>query len=219
MTDEKMLEKYEKEMEYLEGMLCFERKLIDAGFPCIAGMDEVGRGPLAGPVVACALILPQGMKISGVRDSKKLSEKKRGMLSQVILEAALDYAIGEASPVMIDEINILKATHLAMQLAVSRLTVKPDAILVDGLNVPGIDLMQKSVIKGDARSQTIAAASIVAKVYRDELMLEYHKQYPEYDFIHNKGYGTAKHIEAIKTHGLSPIHRRSFTKKFTVSGT
>ena len=183
-------------------------------FEYIAGIDEVGRGPLAGPVVTCAIILPKGERILYVNDSKKLSASKREELYEIIMDKAVAVSIGMESPEVIDDINILQATYKAMQYSVNNLKVKPDIILNDAVTIPNIDIKQIPIIKGDAKSITIASASIIAKVTRDRIMEEYDKLYPEYDFSGNKGYGSAKHIEALKKYGACPIHRRSFIKNF-----
>ena len=170
----------------------------------------MGRGPLAGPVVAACVILDKNKQILYLNDSKKLSEKKREALYKEICESAVAYGIGIVSPARIDEINILNATYEAMRAAISNLKLKPDILLNDAVHIPKVDIKQVSIIKGDAKSVSIAAASIVAKVSRDRLMVEYDSLYPEYKFAKNKGYGTKEHIAAIKEHGLCPIHRRSF---------
>ncbi len=202
----------EKERLRTEAMKTYERKYEHLGYLC--GIDEVGRGPLAGPVVACAVILPKDCKILYLNDSKKLSAKKREELYDVILAEAVSVGIGMASPARIDEINILNATYEAMRQAVSRLSVQPQVLLNDAVTIPGIILPQVPIIKGDAKSISIAAASIVAKVTRDRMMEEYDKVMPEYGFASNKGYGAAAHIEALKKYGPSPIHRASFIKNF-----
>ena len=195
--------------------LVYERKLLDEGLTLIAGMDEVGRGPLCGPVVCAAVIMPldDHLIIDGIDDSKKLSEKKREQLSKLILERALAYKICEVSPEVIDEINILNATILCMKNCVEGLPVKPQALLVDAVKAD-FGVRTESIIKGDALSYSIGAASIIAKVYRDNLMAEYAKIYPEYGFEKHKGYGTKAHIEAIKKFGPCPIHRKTFIKNF-----
>ncbi|MBQ3506443.1 MAG: ribonuclease HII [Clostridia bacterium] len=194
----------------------YERALQKKGVRYIAGVDEVGRGPLAGPVVCAAVIMPldENDLIVGVDDSKKLSEKKREELAERIKEKALCYTVVEIDERTIDEINILEATKLGMKRAVESLEISPEIVLTDGNMTLDIATPQKSVIHGDALSYSIGAASIVAKVYRDNLMDEYAKTYPAYAFEKNKGYGTAAHIQAIKEQGLCPIHRRTFTKKF-----
>ena len=199
-----------------EEKLSFERELLAKGYQYIAGVDEVGRGPLAGPVVCAAVIMPLGEEdlIIGVDDSKKLSAKKREELAEKIKEKAICYSIIEIDEQRIDEMNILEATKLGMKQAIESLAIAPEQVLTDGNMTIDIDFPQASVIGGDARSYSIGSASIIAKVYRDALMDEYAKQYPHYAFEKNKGYGTAVHIQGIKEHGLCPIHRRTFTKKF-----
>ena len=194
--------------------LQYERALTEKGYHFISGVDEVGRGPLAGPVVCAAVIMPLDDLVVGVDDSKKLSEKKRVALAEEIKAKALAYAIVEIDEKTIDEINILEATKLGMKRAIETLQLTPDIVLTDGNMTIDISTPQKSVIHGDALSYSIGAASIIAKVYRDNLMDEYAKSYPAYAFEKNKGYGTAVHINAIKEQGLCPIHRRTFTKKF-----
>ena len=180
----------------------------------ICGIDEVGRGPLAGPVVAGAVILPRDSKILYLNDSKQLTAKKRDELYDVIMREAVAVGIGYASPARIDEINILQATYEAMREAISKLSVKPDVLLNDAVKIPQVDIRQVPIIKGDAKSVSIAAASIVAKVTRDRLMEEYDKVLPGYGFASNKGYGSAEHIAALKEIGPSPIHRQSFIGHF-----
>ena len=194
----------------------YERALQAQGYALIAGVDEVGRGPLAGPVVCAAVIMPLDSEslIVGVDDSKKLSEKKRQQLAQEIKKRALAYTIVEIDEKTIDEINILEATKIGMKRAIETLSITPDVVLTDGNMTIDIVHKQHSVIHGDALSYSIGAASIIAKVYRDNMMDEYAKTYPQYAFEKNKGYGTAAHIQGIKEHGLCPIHRRTFTKKF-----
>lgn len=194
--------------------LVYERELVAAGYKYICGVDEVGRGPLAGPVVCAAVIMPLDDILDGVDDSKKLTAKKRERLAALIEEKAIGAAICLVEPQIIDKINILQATRLCMKNAVESLEIKPDFVMTDGNMTLDIDIPQRSFVKGDANSYSIGAASIIAKVYRDKLMNEYHEQYPDYDFIHNKGYGTKKHIEGIKRAGICPIHRLSFTKKW-----
>ena len=196
-------------------LLAYENKYYAQGASFIAGVDEVGRGPLAGPVLACAVILPKGLRIKGIDDSKRLSEKKRENLDKIIRETALAVSIGVADVNTIDDINILRAAMKAMASAINGLTVQPDVILIDALTLPDINICQIAITKGDSLSMTIAAASIVAKVARDEMMKMYHEIYPEYGFDQHKGYGTAMHINAIRTYGLCPIHRKSFSIKFT----
>ena len=203
----------EKEKERLKQMREFEREYEHLGYIC--GIDEVGRGPFAGPVVAGAVILPPGCEILYVNDSKQLSEKMREQLYDEIMEKAVSVAVGYASPQRIDEINILQATYEAMREAVSKLAVTPQILLNDAVTIPQITIPQVPIIKGDAKSISIAAASIVAKVTRDRLMREYDKIMPEYGFASNKGYGSKEHIEAIKKYGPTPIHRRSFIHNVT----
>lgn len=196
--------------------LFYEKKHLDEGCKYIAGVDEVGRGPLAGPVVCCAVIMPLDELIEGVDDSKKVPEKKRKILAERIKEKAVSYCIAEVSPEEIDEISILNAVKKCMAAAVNGLKVKPDLVLVDGIDL-GFDFPAEYIIGGDGASYTIGAASVVAKVYRDALMEDYAKVYPAYGFEKHKGYGTAAHINAIKENGLCPIHRRSFTKKLSAA--
>lgn len=203
----------EQERARTEGMKEFEYKYAEYEYIC--GIDEVGRGPLAGPVYAAAVILPKDKEILYLNDSKKLTPKKRDELYDVIMSEAVAVGIGYASCERIDEINILQATYEAMRMAVSKLSVEPSILLNDAVTIPGINgIRQVPIVKGDARSISIAAASIVAKVTRDRLMDEYDLQYPGYGFASNKGYGTAAHIEALKTLGPTPIHRRSFIGNF-----
>ena len=205
---DKKYDKYLKEVERTESLKVYEREYEALGYVC--GIDEVGRGPFAGPVVACAVILPKDCKILYLNDSKKLSEKKREELYDVIMDGAVSVGIGMSGPERIDEINILNATYEAMRDAVANLSVVPDVLLNDAVTIPGLPMKQVPIVKGDAKSVSIAAASIVAKVTRDRMMVDYAKIYPEYDFASNKGYGTKKHIEAIREYGMTPIHRRSF---------
>ena len=184
------------------------------GLRLICGVDEAGRGPLAGPVCAAAVILPEHLQIPGLNDSKKLTDKKRRELFPVIQEQAIAYGIGLASESEIDEINILQATFLAMRRALEQLTVRPEIALIDGNRETDFGLPVKTVVKGDSLSANIAAASILAKVTRDNLMMELAQKYPEYGFEIHKGYGTKAHYEALRTYGPCPIHRRSFLKKF-----
>ena len=192
----------------------YERQGYAAGFTRIAGIDEVGRGPLAGPVLACAMILPQDCLIEGIKDSKKLSPQKREVLAAQIKAQAVDWAVGMADAAEVDTVNILNATKLAMQRAVAGLSTLPGCLLIDGKDTLSSPIPQQAIIGGDGKSITIAAASIVAKVMRDALMLEYHVLYPGYGFDKHKGYGTKAHREAIRQNGLCPIHRRSFMKKW-----
>ncbi|MCI5919522.1 MAG: ribonuclease HII [Roseburia sp.] len=208
----KRYEKLQQEIARIETLKTYEKEYESYGYVC--GIDEVGRGPLAGPVVAGAVILPKDCDILYINDSKKLSAKKREELYDVIMEKAVAVGIGMASPKRIDEINILQATYEAMREAISKLSVKPDILLNDAVTIPQVDIKQVPIIKGDAKSISIGAASIVAKVTRDRLMVEYDKLLPEYGFASNKGYGSAEHIEALKKIGPSPIHRASFIKNF-----
>ena len=206
------LEKLRLEKERMYEMFSFEREYGD--HQAICGIDEVGRGPFAGPVVAAAVILPKDCDILYINDSKKLSAAKREELYDVIMEKAVAVGIGMASPQRIDEINILQATYEAMREAISKLSVKPDILLNDAVTIPGVSIRQVPIIKGDAKSISIGAASIVAKVTRDRLMVEYDKILPQYGFASNKGYGSAEHIKALQEAGPSPIHRVSFIKNF-----
>lgn len=202
--------KLEKERARIEAMKVYEREYEDHGWIC--GIDEVGRGPLCGPVVAGAVILPKDCRILYLNDSKKLSEKKREALYDVIMEQAVAVGIGMASPERIDKINILQATYEAMRQAISNLKIKPAVLLNDAVTIPGVDIPQVPIIKGDAKSVSIAAASIIAKVTRDRMMVEYDRIYPGYDFASNKGYGTKVHMEALRNIGPCEIHRRTFIK-------
>ena len=204
--------KFLQEQQRIENMRIYEEKQSE--YEYIAGIDEVGRGPLAGPVVTCAIILPRGARILYVNDSKKLSAETREELYDILMEKAIDVSIGIENNQVIDEINILQATYKAMQQSVNNLKIKPDIILNDAVTIPDISVKQVPIIKGDSKSITIASASIIAKVTRDRLMVEYDKLYPEYDFINNKGYGSKKHIEALKKYGPCPIHRETFIRKF-----
>ena len=206
----KQMEALEKEKQRIEAMKSFEHQYEHLGYVC--GIDEVGRGPFAGPVVAGAVILPKDCDILYINDSKKLSEKKREELYEEIMEKAVAVQVGYASPARIDEINILQATYEAMREAVSKLPVTPQILLNDAVTIPGMTIPQVPIIKGDAKSVSIAAASIIAKVTRDRLMREYDKIMPEYGFASNKGYGSREHIEALRTYGATPIHRKSFIK-------
>ncbi len=209
---EKALESLEREKARIEEMRFYERKY--EAFHTVCGIDEVGRGPLAGPVVACALVLPRDCRILYVNDSKKLSAAKRESLYEEILSCARGVGIGCVSHERIDEINILQATYEAMREAVSKLPIQPDLLLNDAVTIPGLAVKQVPIIHGDGKSLTIAAASIVAKVTRDRMMAEYDTLFPQYDFAGNKGYGSEKHIAAIKKYGPCPIHRRSFIGNF-----
>lgn len=205
-------EKLEKELERLKQMRSYEDQYPDM---VICGIDEAGRGPLAGPVVAGAVILPKDCQILYLNDSKKLSEKKRDLLFDEIREKAVSYGVGIVGPGRIDEINILKATYEAMRQAIEQLKVKPQILLNDAVTIPLVDVPQVPIVKGDAKSVSIAAASILAKVTRDRMMTEYDALFPEYGFGKHKGYGTAAHIQALKSHGPCPIHRKTFIRNFT----
>ena len=208
----------EKEEQRLIKLKEIDKEFFDMGMKYVCGIDEAGRGPLAGPVVVASVILPKDSMIEGINDSKKISESKREKLYDVILQEAISYGIGIIYQEEIDEINILQATKKGLHEAVENMEIKPNVILVDALT--GIDTLgipYKSIIKGDAKSYSIGAASIIAKVTRDRIMREWDKIYPEYGFAGHKGYGTAKHIEAIKKYGLTPIHRKTFCKNFVIS--
>ena len=206
----KRLDDYERELLRTEKMKEYERKY--ESFSWICGIDEVGRGPLAGPVVAGAVILPKDCDILYLNDSKQLSEKKREELYAVIMEKAVAVGLGFVAPERIDQINILQATYEAMREAISKLDPQPDLLLNDAVTIPKVTIRQIPVIKGDAKSVSIAAASIVAKVTRDRLMVQYEEVYPGYGFASNKGYGAQVHLDALKKYGPTPIHRRSFIK-------
>lgn len=194
--------------------LLFENQAIEKGYNIICGVDEAGRGPLSGPVCAAAVVLPKGHIIEGVNDSKKISEKKRELLYDKIIEEAEDYSIAMASPQEIDEINILEATFLAMKRAIDGLKTKPDYVMIDGNRMPKIDIDGETIVKGDGRSASIAAASILAKVTRDRYMLEMAKKYPEYKFEKHKGYGTKLHYEMLDKYGPCEIHRQTFLRSW-----
>lgn len=206
----KKLAAYQKEKERTFRMKEYERRY--ESFTYICGIDEVGRGPLAGPVVAGAVILPKDCDILYLNDSKQLSEKKREELYDIIMEKAVSAGLGYASPERIDEINILQATYEAMRQAIEGLSTRPDLLLNDAVTIPLVDIKQVPIIKGDAKSLSIAAASIIAKVTRDRLMVEYDHVFPGYGFASNKGYGSQAHMDAIRKYGPTPIHRRSFIK-------
>jgi ribonuclease HII len=208
----KRLVAHQAEIDRTEHMKRYEREYSDFGAIC--GIDEVGRGPLAGPVVAGAVILPKECQILYLNDSKQLSEKRREELYDIIMAEALAVGIGYASPERIDEINILNATYEAMRAAIGQLTVVPDLLLNDAVTIPQVAIRQVPIISGDAKSISIAAASIVAKVTRDRLMVQYDELFPEYGFAAHKGYGVPVHIEAIREWGPTPIHRRCFIKNF-----
>lgn len=192
----------------------YEINAKDMGYKAVCGVDEAGRGPLAGPVFAAAVILPENCEIEGLNDSKKLSEKKREALFDIIKEKAISWCVASVDEKVIDEINILQATYLAMKKAVEGLDVPADYALIDGNRMPPLAIKGETVVKGDAKSMSIAAASILAKVSRDRFMLEIDKQYPQYQFAKHKGYGTKLHYEMLTEHGISPCHRMSFLKSF-----
>lgn len=192
----------------------YEREAFDAGIKLVCGVDEAGRGPLAGPVCAAAVILPPGLEIPGLNDSKKLTDKKRRELYDIMIEQAVSYGIAFASEQEIDEINILQATFLAMERAMQKLSPQPELALIDGNRTKDFGLPVRTIVKGDSLSASIAAASILAKVTRDRLMEEYDAQYPQYGFAVHKGYGTTRHYETLREFGPSPIHRKTFLKKF-----
>lgn len=208
----KKIDNYKKECERIESLKIYEREYEQYGFVC--GIDEVGRGPLAGPTVAGAVILPKDCKILYINDSKQLSEKKREELYEIIMEKAIATGIGYASPERIDEINISQAIFEAMRDAINQLVVKPDILLNDAVTIPKVTIQQVPIIKGDAKSISIGAASIIAKVTRDRLMRDYDEIFPEYGFASNKGYGSQKHLDAIKQYGITPIHRKSFLTNY-----
>ncbi|MGO0882683.1 ribonuclease HII [Clostridioides difficile] len=208
----KKLDNIRKEAERLETINMFENEGYDRGYLYIGGIDEAGRGPLAGPVVASIVVFKKNTKIEGVNDSKKLSEAKRDELFDIIKKEALDYGIGIVNNEEIDEFNILNATYMAMKKAINCLKKTPDYLLVDAATIPGIDIVQNPIVKGDSKSISIAAASILAKVTRDSIMYQYDRIYPQYGFKSHKGYGTKEHYEAIEKHGITPIHRKSFLK-------
>ena len=207
-TAARRLAALERERQRIESLRVYEERYGACDYIC--GIDEAGRGPLAGPVVAGAVILPRGCRILYINDSKQLTEKKREELYDVIMEQALSCGVGYASPERIDEINILQATYEAMREAIGKLAYRPDVLLNDAVTIPRISIPQVPIIKGDAKSISIAAASIIAKVTRDRMMREYDKIFPEYGFAGNKGYGSAGHMEALRRYGPTPIHRRSF---------
>lgn len=205
----------EKEEQRLEELKKQENQLMKKGFKTICGIDEAGRGPLAGPVVVASVIMPEDSMIEGINDSKKISEKKREKIYEQILEEAISYGVGIIGQDEIDKINILNATKKGLTMSLKELTVKPNLIIVDALtHIDTMGIPYESIIKGDAKCYSIAAASIIAKVTRDRIMREWANVYPQYGFEQHKGYGTAKHISAIREYGLSPIHRKSFTKNF-----
>ncbi|MGT2771320.1 ribonuclease HII [Streptococcus marimammalium] len=205
----KEIKQEKDELKRLEQMLSYERNLYQKGFSFVCGVDEAGRGPLAGPIVAAAVILPINTIIDGLNDSKKIPKKKHKAIYQLVMDKALSIGISIIDNNVIDDINIYQASKLAMLDAVSKLDTIPDFLLIDAMSLD-CDIPQEAIIKGDAKSLSIAAASIVAKVTRDQLMSDYHIQYPAYDFVNNAGYGTKTHLDAIKNHGITPIHRKSF---------
>ncbi len=211
----KKMAAYDKENARLEKMSIYEKKARSEGYKIIAGVDEAGRGPLAGPVAAACVILPENCFIEGVNDSKKLRAPQREKLYDIILDNAISVGIGIVDEKIIDQINILNATKLAMKQAVSQLSIKPDLLMIDAVSIEDMDIEQRSIIKGDALSISIAAASIIAKVARDRIMNDYDAAYPGYGFTKHKGYGTEEHINAIKKFGICPIHRVSFIKNIT----
>lgn len=207
---ERKLQKHQDLIDKFKRMNRYERELGLEGYQCIAGIDEVGRGPLAGPVVSAVVILPKDEVILGLDDSKKLSEKKREELYEIILEKAIDYSIGIVDVATIDSINILQATYESMRQALSKLKEQPDGLLVDAVTIPEVTISQLPIIGGDGKSNSIAAASIVAKVTRDRMMKDYDELFPEYKFASNKGYGSTDHVKALKEIGPCPLHRRTF---------
>ncbi|HHV61881.1 MAG TPA: ribonuclease HII [Firmicutes bacterium] len=212
MTPDEAREHLERdELERLQHMGELEEELFQGGYVNVAGVDEAGRGPLAGPVVAAAVILPRGIEIPYLNDSKKLSPKRREALYEIIEGSAVAVGVGIVSHDIIDRINILQATFLAMREAIRKLSVRPDYILVDGRDIPGCTLPQKGIVGGDGRCSCIAAASIIAKVTRDRIMIDLDKRYPQYGFARHKGYGTKEHIDALRAYGPCPFHRMSFS--------
>ncbi len=207
---DKKYEKYQQELVRLEEMLAFEKKY--ASYQAICGIDEAGRGPLAGPVVAGAVILPKDLKILYLNDSKQLSKQQREALYDEIMDKAVSVGVGIVSSERIDEINILQATFEAMRQAIESLSVSPDLLLNDAVTIPKVSVRQVPIIRGDAKSLSIAAASVIAKVTRDRIMVEYDARYPNYGFAEHKGYGSKMHQEAIRTYGVTPIHRKTFLK-------
>lgn len=211
---EKKVKKHELELRRLKSLSSFEDELRKNNISVIAGIDEVGRGPLAGPVVTAAVILPEDYLYYDINDSKKVPLNKRNLLSDEIKKTAIDYSFGMATQEEIDELNILNATKLAMKRAVNGLKNKPEHLLIDAVKLDDIDIRQTSIIKGDEKSVSIAAASILAKVERDNMMVEYSKEYPGYGFENNKGYGTSEHYKGLNKFGISRIHRKTFVKDF-----
>lgn len=212
---EKLKKKKLEEELKKDGNYKYEKELIDAGIKYICGVDEVGRGPLVGPVVAAAVILPINFKLDGLTDSKKLSEKKRNEYDKLIKENALAYAIGEISNEMIDEVNIYEATKMAMIMAINKLNIKPEHVLIDAMHLD-IDIPTTSIIKGDLKSLSISAASVIAKVYRDSIMYELDKKYPFYDYKKNKGYPTKEHIDALYKYGKTKLYRQTFKPVYLI---
>lgn len=206
--------KLDEEILRVNNMMVYERELYSKNIEIIGGIDEVGRGPLAGPVVTAVVILPKNKIYLNINDSKKVSKKRREELYDEIIESAIDYSFGEASPEEIDEINILNATKLAMKRAIENLKDKPEYLLIDAVVLDDINIEQKSIIKGDEKSVSIAAASILAKVRRDRMMVEYSKKYTGFDFESNKGYGTSKHYDGLDKYGITDIHRKTFVKDY-----
>ena len=204
------LKKEAAELERINRMRVIEKELKKKGYRLVAGIDEAGRGPLAGPVVAAAVILPEDFFLAGVDDSKKLSPRRREALYQSIIDGSVAYGVGMVDSCEIDRINILQATYRAVGIALENLGQKPDCLLLDAMTLPGCSLYQQSVVKGDQKCLSVAAASIIAKVTRDRFMEELHRRYPVYNFLQNKGYGTSEHVEAILRYGPCPYHRRTF---------
>ena len=204
----------ENEQERLKHMLEIEESLYEKGYKLVCGVDEAGRGPLCGPVVAAAVILKPGQMIDGVNDSKKISEKNRDILFEDIMATALAVGVGMSDVDVLEDVNILNATKLAMKQAINNLKIQPEYVLIDGNQMIDLTMDAETVVSGDAKSESIAAASIIAKVTRDRMLLEWDKEYPEYGFAKHKGYGTKAHIEAIGKYGLTPLHRKSFCTKF-----
>ncbi len=211
---EKKKEKQQEELNRYRAMCSYEDEAYEKGYEIIAGIDEAGRGPLAGPVVAAAVILRRGSFIEGLNDSKKLTPQKRDKLYDIIMKNALSVGVGIVDERIIDEINILNATKVAMKQAIEKLIINPDILLTDAVKLPEVKIPQISIVKGDAKSVSIAAASVIAKVTRDRFIEKMDSEYPQYGFSKHKGYGTKEHIEAIKKYGICPIHRVSFTKNF-----
>ena len=214
MKSTRKKEKQQEELNRYRAMCSYEDEAYEKGYEIIAGIDEAGRGPLAGPVVAAAVILRRGSFIEGLNDSKKLTPQKRDKLYDIIMKNALSVGVGIVDEKIIDEINILNATKVAMKQAIEKLIINPDILLTDAVKLPEVKIPQISIVKGDAKSVSIAAASVIAKVTRDRFIEKMDSEYPQYGFSKHKGYGTKAHIEAIKKYGICPIHRVSFTKNF-----